>query len=152
MIIYIPKIVYGFFHFFNFTIKKLLVKETNIFRYIGLVISTISLILILYGGFITPTNFQLRKVVVEIQGLPAAFNGYKIIQFSDFHIGNWNQNYDIMTPITKIINDQHADMIVFTGDMVNNFSDEALGWEPYFKKLKSKNGNYAVLGNHDYGD
>ncbi len=152
MIIYIPKIVYGFFHFFNFTIKKLLVKETNLFRHIGLVISSMTLILIIYGGFYTPTNFQLRKQVIEIEGLPASFEGYKIIQFSDFHIGNWNQNYDIMTPITKIINDQHADMIVFTGDMVNNFSDEAVGWEPYFQKLKSKNGNYAVLGNHDYGD
>lgn len=152
VIIYIPKIVYGFFHFFNFSIKKILVKETNFFRYVGLVLGSITLLLILYGGFYTPTNFQLRKVVIEIPDLPASFNGYRIVQFSDFHLGNWDQNYEIMKPITKMINDQHPDIIVFTGDMVNNFADETIGWEPYFKQLKSKNGNYAVMGNHDYGD
>ena len=150
--IYIPKIIYAFFHFFNFSVKKILVKETNLFRYVGLVMGTLALFLILYGGFFTPSNFKLRKVVIEIAELPAAFNGYRIIQFSDFHIGNWDQNYAIMAPISKLMNDQNPDMIVFTGDMVNNFANEANGWEPYFKQLKSKHGNYAIMGNHDYGN
>ena len=57
-----------------------------------------------------------------------------------------------MTPLIEMINSAHPDIIIFAGDMVNNFSDELVGWAPYFKELHSKYGNYAILGNHDYGD
>lgn len=151
-IIYIPKILYSFFHFFNFTLKKIIAKETYLLRWVGLAVSFSILIVILYGGFVAPRDFTLKKVVIEIPDLPAAFDGYRIVQFSDFHIGNWNRDFSIMEPITKIINSQKADIIVFTGDMVNNFSNETEGWQPYFLKLKSKSGKYAIMGNHDYGD
>jgi len=151
-IIFIPKIMYIFFHFFNFILKKIIAKKTHFLRYVGLGVSLTIMILILYSGFDTAKDFQLRKVIIEIPDLPAQFNGYKIVQFSDFHIGNWNRKYSIMEPIIEIINSQNADMIVFTGDMVNNFANETEGWQPYFLQLKSKNGNFAILGNHDYGD
>jgi hypothetical protein len=57
-----------------------------------------------------------------------------------------------MTPAIDIINRQKADIIIFSGDMVNNFHQEMDGWQPYFNQLEAKNGKYAVLGNHDYGD
>jgi len=152
IIIYIPKILYSFFHFFNFTLKKIIAKETYLLRYVGLAVSFCTLVLILYGGFVAPKDFRLRKVIIEIPDLPASFNGYRIVQFSDFHIGNWNRDFSIMKPITELINLQQADIIVFTGDMVNNFSNETKGWQPYFLQLKSKSGKYAILGNHDYGD
>lgn len=152
VLIYIPKILYGFFHFFNFSVKKIMAKETKILRYVGAIVSFIILIVIFYGGFVAPKDFQLKKVTIEVPDLPASFDGYRIVQFSDFHIGNWNGDYSIMQPITDIINAQHPDIIVFTGDMVNNFANETHGWQPYFLKLKSKSGNYAILGNHDYGD
>jgi len=151
-IIYIPKVLYSFFHFFNFSLKKILARKTNLLRWVGLLVSFLTLIIILYGGFIAPRDFRLKKVIIEIPGLPASFDGYRIVQFSDFHLGNWRRDHSIMKPITEIINSQQADIIVFTGDMVNNFSNETQGWQPYFLKLKTKSGNYAILGNHDYGD
>ena len=127
-------------------------NETRILRYLGYIASVITFFVILWGGFYTPTDFKLKKMVVEIPNLPVGFEGYKILQFSDFHLGNWNQQFEIMQVITPMINAQNADIIVFTGDMVNNFGAECDGWQPYFLQLKSKSGNYAVLGNHDYGD
>jgi hypothetical protein len=152
VVIYVPKILYSFFHFFNFSLKKVLARKTNLLRYVGLIVSFFTLLLILYGGLIAPRDFTLKKIVIEVPDLPASFDGFRIVQFSDFHLGNWNRNFSIMEPITQIINSQQADILVFTGDMVNNFANETQGWQPYFLKLKSKSGKYAILGNHDYGD
>jgi predicted MPP superfamily phosphohydrolase len=150
--IYFPKIIYSLFHFFNFSLKKIIARKTNLLRWVGVLMSLLSFTLIVYGGFVAPRDFQLKKVIVEIPNLPASFQGFRIVQFSDFHIGNWSDDYSIMTTITKLINDQHADIIVFTGDMVNNFSEETVGWRHYFKQLQAQTGKYAIMGNHDYGD
>jgi len=106
----------------------------------------------LVGAYITPRNFELTKVTVKIPNLPESFNGYKIIQISDVHLGSWNNKYKKFRRVIKLVNSQHADIIVFTGDMVNNFANEAKGWEPYFLQLKAKDGKFAIKGNHDYGD
>ncbi len=97
-------------------------------------------------------NFYLKEQVVEVQDLPVGFDGYRIAVFSDFHLGNWNRKYKVMEYVTELINKTNPDIIIFSGDMINNFHQETEGWEPYFKQLKSKDGMYAVLGNHDYGD
>jgi predicted MPP superfamily phosphohydrolase len=106
----------------------------------------------LISAYITPRNFDVTHVQVTIQNLPTKFNGYKIVQISDIHLGSWNKKFKKFKPVIKLVNDQNPDIIVFSGDMVNNFEGEAQGWRPYFLELKAKDGKYAVLGNHDYGD
>jgi len=84
--------------------------------------------------------------------LPKSFEGLKIVQISDLHIGGFNYRFKILERAVKLINELKPDLIFFTGDLVNNYAWELIGWENVLNKLLAKNGKYAVLGNHDYGD
>jgi predicted MPP superfamily phosphohydrolase len=152
MIIYIPKLIYLIFHFLNFLLNLIPGIKTKAFRYAGLFIALSITILMLHGAFINPTNFELNKVELKVMDLPDSFEGYKIIQISDIHLGSWGKNHHYLEPAVEIINQQDADLVLFSGDMVNNFSQETAGWSPVFQKIKAKTGKYAIMGNHDYGD
>lgn len=94
---------------------------------------------------------KVRKVKVKIKNLPQSFKGYKIIQISDVHSGSFADPSKLQHAI-DLINEQNADLVLFTGDMVNNVSEEFKPFIPLFSKIKAKDGKFAVLGNHDYGD
>ncbi len=151
-LIYIPKIIYIFFFNTNILFNKLSGKKSGVIRKIGYIIAIFLVFIMGYGNLVTRDKLELVKQEIEVKNLPKGFDGYKIAIFADFHIGNWNNHYRIMNPLIQMINKENPDIIIFAGDMVNNFSDELNGWEPYFRQLKSKQGNFAVLGNHDYGD
>jgi predicted MPP superfamily phosphohydrolase len=152
MIIYIPKLVYIIFHFLNYLINLLLKEKIYLIRYAGVLTGMFLILLFAHGAFVNPKNVDVRKVEIEVSNLPIAFDGYKIVQISDIHLGSWGKNFNYMKPVIKKVNEQEADILVFTGDIVNNYSQEMDGWEDSFRQLKSKDGKYAVLGNHDYGD
>lgn len=97
-------------------------------------------------------DFYLKNVDLHFPNLPKAFNGFKIVQISDIHLGNYNKEYYRLHEVTELINKQQPDLILMTGDMVNNFSSETNGWEVVFSKMKARLGKYSILGNHDYGD
>lgn len=105
-----------------------------------------------YSIFITREDLYSKEISIEYSELPQGFDNYKIAVFADMHLGSWNKRHGIMKKLIKEINAMDADIIIFAGDMVNNFHEEIDGWEPYFEQLIAKNGKYAVLGNHDYGD
>lgn len=151
-VIYIPKILYLIFHFINFIFNIFLPRRTYCFRWVGAIAAISVILFMLHGAFINIRNFELKQIEIEVQNLPEGFDGFKIIQISDIHLGGWDQQHGYMTPAIDIINRQKADIIIFSGDMVNNFHQEMDGWQPYFNQLEAKNGKYAVLGNHDYGD
>lgn len=94
---------------------------------------------------------KVRKVKVKLNNLPKRFKGYKIIQISDVHSGSFSDPSKLEHAI-DLINEQSPDLVLFTGDMVNNISDEFKPFIPLFSKIKAKDGKLAVLGNHDYGD
>ena len=94
---------------------------------------------------------KVRKVKVKFSNLPKSFKGYKIIQISDVHSGSFSDPSKLEHAI-NLINEQNADLILFTGDMVNNVAEEFKPFIPLFSKIKGKDGKLAVLGNHDYGD
>ena len=151
-LIYIPKSIYIFFSYLNKLINRLFGLSWRVIERIGFILSILMVGVMGYGNIVTRDNLELIKREIPVKNLPPAFDGYKIAVFADFHIGNWNNRYRIMNPLIDLINREDPDIIVFAGDMVNNFSNELKGWEPYFWQLKSKQGNFAVLGNHDYGD
>ncbi|KXH81356.1 metallophosphoesterase [Chryseobacterium kwangjuense] len=93
----------------------------------------------------------VRRIKIKIPGLSKNFNGYKIIQISDVHSGSFSDP-DKLQHAVDLINEQNPDLVLFTGDMVNNVSDEFKPFIPLFSKIKAKDGKFAVLGNHDYGD
>ena len=96
-------------------------------------------------------NYKVLKYTLEYDDLPDAFDGYTITQISDVHSGSFDNREKISYGI-NLINDQKSDLIVFTGDLVNDAAEEMLPWKDLFGQLKARDGVYSVLGNHDYGD
>ncbi len=106
---------------------------------------------LLYGMYRGKYNFQVLKYQLEFEDLPAAFDGFQITQISDVHSGSFDNRKKIEYAI-DLVNEQQSDVILFTGDLVNNKAEEMLPWKDTFAKLKAKEGKYSILGNHDYGD
>jgi predicted MPP superfamily phosphohydrolase len=94
---------------------------------------------------------KVRRVKVKFANLPEIFKGYRVIQISDVHSGSFSDPSKLQHAI-DLINEQDPDLVLFTGDMVNNVADEFKPFIPLFSKIKAKDGKFAVLGNHDYGD
>jgi predicted MPP superfamily phosphohydrolase len=105
----------------------------------------------IYGMMKGKYNYQVVKHTLFFDDLPESFNGFKITHLSDIHSGSFD-NAEKIAYGMDLINEQESDVILFTGDIVNNTADEMDDWIPYFKSLKAKEGKYSVLGNHDYGE
>jgi predicted MPP superfamily phosphohydrolase len=118
---------------------------------IALGLAAIPLTSLLYGMYRGKYNFKVLNYELEYDDLPKAFDGFTITQISDIHSGSFDSvekvNYGI-----DLINKQKSDVILFTGDLVNNTAAEVLPWIPHFSKISAPHGVFSVLGNHDYGD
>ena len=119
---------------------------------IGLIIASIPFASIIYGIVKGRFNFTVNKKSLYFDHLPENFDGFKIAQFSDFHAGSLIDQQECFKEAIKLINLQEADIIVFTGDMVNSNAKELDDWIDILSNLKAKNGKYSIFGNHDYGD
>lgn len=96
-------------------------------------------------------DYRVRKKTIYLKNLPKSFDGIRVAQISDIHTGSFF-NKTAVSGGVDLINDQKADMVFFTGDLVNNQSDEAKPYLDIFKKVKAPMGVYSTMGNHDYGD
>ena len=107
--------------------------------------------IIMYGFIVGFGKLEVKHLDLYFDDLPEAFEGYRIVHFSDAHVGSFQ--YDkksILQRDIDSINAQKADMVVFTGDIQNMQPDELLPVMPLLSKVKAKDGVYSVLGNHDY--
>ena len=129
-----------------FSILMPLVKKTAI----GLGIALLAMAYLIFGATEGKRYFQVKETTIESKDVPQGFDGYRIVQLSDMHVGSWNGDTRAMEKAVSIINDLQPDLIVFTGDLVNNLASELDNFIPVFSKLKAKDGVYSVLGNHDY--
>lgn len=105
----------------------------------------------LYGIFKGKFNYKVLKYQLAFEDLPEAFDGFTITQITDIHSGSFDNKEKIQYGV-DLINEQNSDMILFTGDIVNNFAKEMDPWIDMFSALKAPMGKYSILGNHDYGD
>lgn len=117
----------------------------------GLVLGVVSFVNVIYGATAGITRFQVKHVTYESERLPEGFDGYRIAQLSDIHIGSWQGRPEAVEKLVKLTNEQQADLIVFTGDLVNQQSHELDIFRPTLSRLQAPDGVYSVLGNHDYG-
>lgn len=106
---------------------------------------------LLYGMLRGKYNYQVLRYTLTYDDLPEAFDGFQITQISDIHSGSFDNPEKVQYGI-DLINQQASDVILFTGDLVNNVADEMLPWQDHFAQLKAPSGVFSVLGNHDYGD
>jgi predicted MPP superfamily phosphohydrolase len=118
---------------------------------IALGLAAIPLTSLLYGMYKGKYNFKVLAYELEYDDLPDAFDGFTITQISDIHSGSFD-NVKMVNYGIDLINKQQSDVILFTGDLVNNKTSEVLPWIPHFGKINAPYGVYSVLGNHDYGD
>jgi predicted MPP superfamily phosphohydrolase len=102
-------------------------------------------------GFGNKYKYRIEKVKLSFDNLPAAFKGMRIIQISDIHSGSLDDKIAVEKGIQKIM-DQAPDLILFTGDLVNNEASEMKELASVFSKLNAPMGVFSILGNHDYGD
>ena len=103
------------------------------------------------GIFKWAHDFKIHSQKILIPKLPDGFNGYKILQISDMHLGSWADESPLIEAIEKI-NSLQADLVVFTGDLVNYRTDEAYRFKDILNQIEAPDGVLAILGNHDYGD
>jgi hypothetical protein len=105
----------------------------------------------IYGMVKGAFDYKIHKVKVVLPNLPSEFNGLKIVQISDIHSGSFVSTSPLETAV-KMIQEQNADIIFFTGDLVNNESKETTPFIEVLSKINAPMGVFSTLGNHDYGD
>lgn len=105
-----------------------------------------------WAALINRFNIDVNEITVYVPGLPEAFDGYTIAQFSDFHVGTYGEDTTYVSKVVDRLNSLGADMIVFTGDIVNRRSDELSAHVAPLSRLHARDGVFSILGNHDYGD
>jgi predicted MPP superfamily phosphohydrolase len=95
--------------------------------------------------------YRVRRETLAFPDLPEAFDGFTITQITDVHSGSFSDAAGVQKGL-DMVNDQISDVILFTGDLVNNQATEMTPWIPAFAKLNAPMGKFSILGNHDYGD
>ena len=118
---------------------------------LGIGLASVFSLLVIDGIAFGKYRHRVRKIKMKIAGLPNSFKGYKIIQISDVHSGSFF-NPEKLHKAIDLINEQKPDLVLFTGDMVNNYASEFQPFIPLFSSIQAKDGKFSVLGNHDYGD
>lgn len=127
-------------------------KDFYPFKWLGLGLGVIIFTLMWVGVGYTRHHIMVTHEDFYSRKLPASFDGYRIVQLSDLHVGTWGDDTTFLKNLVDSVNALNPDLIVFTGDLVNRQSKELEPFIPVLSGLKAKDGVYSILGNHDYGD
>ncbi len=167
---YVPKLFYIAFLIVEFALKLLIYPvillvdyplpfgeflwtgPLNIISILVIPLSAFSMMVVFWGMLFGRFNFKVRRSEITYTDLPPAFDGYRIIHISDLHLGSLYGYQEKLRRAINLINNESPDLILFTGDLVNNLAEETKGWEDLLAGLHAQDGNYAILGNHDYGE
>ncbi|MCB9335106.1 MAG: metallophosphoesterase [Flavobacteriales bacterium] len=128
-----------------------IISRRNFLKKTGLVASALPFGTLLFGMLKSAFDYTIHKEKLVIPNLPNAFKGLKIVQISDLHVGSFLSDEPLKKAI-NIIKQQNADLIFFTGDLVNDITEEALPFMDVLKTIQAPMGVFSILGNHDYGD
>jgi len=145
-----------------FAMPVLLIEDiTRLFRHfpprsiwvseLALAIAAFVFFSLIYGVTGGRHRYKVHRISLFFDDLPEAFDGFTITQLSDIHAGSFTSKNGVEKGI-RMVNKQHSDLLLFTGDLVNNKASEMDPWKETFGKLAAAHGKYSVLGNHDYGD
>lgn len=148
--VYIAKIIYAVIAWVM-TIPSLWgMRTARLGSAIALPIGVIVFLIMWWGAIFGRRGIEVSYFDMRSEKIPASFNGYKIVQFSDAHVGTWGNDTTFVSQFVDRINSLNPDLILFTGDIVNRESDELRPFIDVLSRLKAKDGVYSVMGNHDY--
>lgn len=134
----------------DFTHESNYISRSAFLTWVGFVLGS-GLFAALMYGFSNKYNYKVRRLKLSFNNLPAAFKGLKIVQISDIHSGSFTDKKAVERGVALALK-QNADLILFTGDLVNDKADEMKDYMDVFNKITAPMGVYSTLGNHDYGD
>ncbi|MEK9788009.1 MAG: metallophosphoesterase [Flavobacteriaceae bacterium] len=149
-VIRIPQAIYHFFTRIPGEVQFMPARRILISK-IALGLASLPFTSLLYGMYRGKYNYKVLAYELEYEDLPEAFDGFTITQISDIHSGSFDNPEKVAYGI-DLINQQQSDLVLFTGDLVNNKAAEIKPWTQYFSKISAPHGVYSVLVNHDYGD
>lgn len=149
---YIPRYIYLIFDLLAKIPVLFKHKRIKCLSWLGMFASLFVFILLWWGALIDRNKIEVKEVAIEIENLPADFEGYKIVQFSDLHTGTFGCDTAFVAKLVDRINGLNPDLIVFTGDIVNSKTSELIPHLHPLSRLSASDGVYSILGNHDYGD
>lgn len=145
--IYISKTVYCLCSLIG---RVLCHKHRNLGAMIGVPFAALVCIVMWWGVLFTRHEIKTNYVGIVSDRIPAQFDNFRIIHFSDTHLGSWGTDTLFVSRLVDSINSKHPHMILFTGDFVNQSSREFEPFVPVFSRLRAPYGVYGVYGNHDY--
>ncbi|MEG2401722.1 MAG: metallophosphoesterase [Muribaculaceae bacterium] len=149
---YVPKIIYIICDLISFIPRLWRCRKIPYLSSVGIVLGLFMFISMWWGSLVTVNDCEVVEETIEYNNLPKDFDGYKIVQFSDFHVGTYGTDTTFVAKAVNIINELRPNVIVFTGDLVNRETSELLPFMKPLSRLKAPDGVYSILGNHDYGD
>ena len=144
IIVKLPILIFSLFGYISRKIRILLIS--------GLIISTGLMFTMIYGLVLGNKELKVTHYEIPFPNLPKEFNNFRIVQISDIHLGSFQKTNPVLNKTASYIQKLSPDLVLFTGDLVNNFAYEVPYWEPVLKKITSVTNCYSILGNHDYGD
>lgn len=130
-------------------IKK---RSLNLGKWIGIPLFLVTLFGAIWGASVTRHQVNIESITISSPRLPKEFDGYRITQFSDIHLGTWGNDTSFVSKVVDSINSTNPNLIVFTGDIVNRKTSELIPFINILSGLKATDGVVSILGNHDYGD
>lgn len=147
-LVVLPKLTFVLCSLAGRLARRMLKLRRNWGNYVGLILVLGELYILFHGTMVGTDRLNVRQVTIEFDDLPKAFDGYRIAQFTDVHLGSMKD--ELMLRAVTAIDDMRPDLIVFTGDIQNMGPDELPRFAQTLKRLKAKDGVMSVLGNHDY--
>jgi len=119
--------------------------------YFSLFVGGCMLLASVYGCSLGRHQLTVHQQELHFSDLPAAFDGYKIVQISDLHLGTYGHQTRFIERVVREVNAQNPDLIVVTGDLVNIKAEELVAFQSCLSQLHARDGVMTILGNHDYG-
>lgn len=148
-----PKCLFALCSAIGWGVKKMIRRKANYGNIVGVVMVVLNWYVLFYGSFVGFDQITVREMTYESAELPETFDGYRIVQFSDAHVGTYIGGREhLLRAVVDTINAQCPDMVVFAGDLQNREPLEIRPFVDVLGGIRAKDGVFSVIGNHDYAD
>lgn len=150
--IYLPKLLFTLFDIAGAIPLLFHRRRWQFCKHAGIVVAVVCFGVMWWGASLGRRQISVNELEIVSAKLPGSFDGTKIVQFSDAHVGTWGTDTTFISEFVDSINGLNPDLIVFTGDIVNRRTNEIYPFVKVLRRLHAPMGVYSIMGNHDYGD